>query len=167
MSYLRFGKFLFAIVFTCGLLCVAAPVKAQRPIPPTREAEGQQDARRQSRLAPPPGLKCDANHVTSFTGRVVAYSRRRGRIFIRIRTDEATTEEFNINYGRAENLSKWFLINGQSAGQGELTKIESRWRRDRKNVRATVWACYDNAWQNLTPNAIDWQVGRPKPPLTL
>jgi hypothetical protein len=157
MSYLRFGKFLLALVFTCGLLSLAAPVKAQRPMPPTRENEGQQDARRQSRLAPPPGLKCDANHVTSFTGRVIAYSRRRGRIFIRIRTDEATTEEFNINYGRAENLSKWFLINGQSAGQGELMKIESRWRRDRKNVRATVWACYDNQWRQLSAEIIDWQ----------
>ena len=174
MNYIRSGEFLSALIFTCGLLlAIAAPVKAQRPTMPRRDDDGRQmDARVQQqpqrrRLAPPPGLACDANYVTSFTGRVLSYSRRSGRIFIRVRTDEATTEEFTIPYTETEDFLKRFQLFGQPLGQGGLEKIESRWRRDKRNVRATVWACYDKEWRNPSAILIDWQVGKPKPPQTL
>ena len=170
MNYIRSGEFLLALIFTCGLLAFAVPVKAQRVKLPRRDDDGRQmDARaqQQRRLAPPPGLACDANYVTSFTGRVLSYSRRSGRIFIRVRTDEATTEEFTITYTQEEDLLKRFQLFGQPLGQEALEKIESRWKRDKRNVRATVWACYDKEWRNPSAILIDWHVGKPRPPLTL
>ena len=167
MNYIRTGKFLLALIFTCGMSAIAAPVKAQRVKLPTREDETQNDARQQRRIAPPPGLACDANHITSFTGRVLTYSRRQGRILIRVRTDEHTTEEFTIPYTQTEDILARFHLNGQSLGQNDLAKIESRWRRDKRNVRATVWACYDNEWRTPSAILIDWHVGKPKPPQTL
>jgi hypothetical protein len=170
MNYIRYGEFLLALIFTCGLiLATAAPVKAQRVKLPRTDDDGAQNNARmqQRRLAPPPGLACDANYITSFTGRVLSYSRHSGRIFIRVRTDEATTEEFTITYTQAEDFLKRFQLFGQPLGQEALEKIESRWKRDKRNVRATVWACYDKEWRNPSAILIDWQVGKPKPPMTL
>lgn len=168
MSYMVSGKFLLAAIFACGLFALALPVKAQqRPQPPRRENESENDARGQRRLAPPPGLGCDVDHVTSVTGRVLSYSRRAGQVFIRIRTDEAKTEEFTITYARDQDLSKRFKLNGQLLTPGGLAKIEAGWRRDKKNVRATVWACYDKEGHNPSATLIDWQIGKPRPPETL
>lgn len=171
MNHNRAGKLFLTLIFTCALLAASstttAPVKAQRTMSPSTQDEGQRDgARRQGRLATPSGLKCDLNHVTSFTGRVLAYSRRAGRIFIRVRTDEQTTEEFTIPYAKDEDLSKWFMIDGQAIKPGELAKIESRWRRNKRTARATVWACYDNAWSKATAEIIDWRLSERSPTST-
>jgi hypothetical protein len=168
MTHLRAGKVFLAFIFTCGLLgALSAPVKAQRTMSPSTQDEGQNDAqRRQGRLAPPPGLKCDLNHVTSFTGRVLAYSRRSGSIFIRVRTDEQTTNEFTIPYAKTEDLSKWFMIDGRAIKPGELAKIESRWRRNKRGTRATVWACYDNQWSKASAELIDWRLSERSPTST-
>jgi hypothetical protein len=167
MNYIRSGEFLLTLIFTCGLLAFAVPVKAQRVKLPRSDDDGPQGNARQRRLAPPPGLACDADHITSFTGRVLSYSRRSDHIFIRVRTDEKTTEEFTIPYTQMEDLLKKFQLYGQSFSQEGLEKIESHWRRDKRNVRATVWACYDNEWRNPSAILIDWHVGKPRPPLTL
>jgi hypothetical protein len=171
MNYIRSGEFLLTLIFICGLLAFAVPVKAQRVKLPRTDDDGTQNnarmQQRQRRLAPPPGLACDADYVTSFTGRVLSYSRRSDRIFIRVRTDEATTEAFTIAYTQTEDLLKKFQLYGQPLGQEGLEKIESHWRRDKRNVRATVWACYDKEWRNPSAILIDWHVGKPKPPHTL
>jgi hypothetical protein len=165
MNYIRVGKFLLAIIFTCGLLgLLPATAKAQRTMAPStstttaQEDQGQDAARRQGRIAPPTGLRCDINHVTSFTGRVLAYSRHSGRIFIRVHTDEQTTNEFTIPYAEGEDVSKWFMIDGQALAQvDDLAKIESRLKRKKRSMRATVWACYDNDWRKTTAEIIDWR----------
>jgi hypothetical protein len=169
MSYIVSGKLLLAFIFACGILAMAfLPARAQgRPTLMRRDDDGQNGARGQRRLASPTGLGCDADHITSFTGRVLSYSRRAGQISIRIRTDEATTEDFTISYAQAQELAKRFKLNGQSLGQDELAKIESRWKREKKNVRATVWACYDKDWRTPSAVLIDWHIGKPKPPETL
>jgi hypothetical protein len=167
MNDIGCGKLFLAVTFACALFAV--PVNAQRPQPPTREDERQNEARarQQRRLAPPLGLGCDADQVTSFNGRVISYERKSGRILIRIRTDGETTEEFTIRYTNEEDLSKRFLLNGARLAGGELAKIEARWRQDKRNVRATVWACFDNEWQIVRANLIDWHTGKRKPPQTL
>jgi hypothetical protein len=168
MIYTGSLKFLFAVIFACGLFAMALPAKAQqRPQPMRRENESENDARGQRRLAPPSGLGCDVDHITSFTGRVLSYSRRAGQVFIRIRTDEAKTQEFTITYARDQDLSKRFKLNGESLAPGGLAKIEARWERDKRNVRATVWACYDNERRKPSASLIDWQIGKRKPPETL
>jgi hypothetical protein len=170
INQIRFGKHLFALFCACCLQLGApptAPVKAQRPMSPSTQDEGQRTgARRQGRLAPPPGLKCDLNHVTSFTGRVLAYSRHRGRIFIRVRTDEQTTNEFTISYAQGTDLSKWFMIDGQAIKPNDLAKIESRWRRNKRRARATVWACYDASWHQASAEIIDWRLSERSPTST-
>jgi hypothetical protein len=98
---------------------------------------------------------------------VLSYSRRAGQISIRIRTDEATTENFTISYAQAQELAKRFKLNGQSLGQDELAKIEARWKREKRNVRATVWACYGKDWRTPSAVLIDWHIGKPRPPETL
>jgi hypothetical protein len=161
MKDIHTGKFLLAFTFTCGMLAgFPMTIKAQRTMAPstnTAQDQGQDGGRRQGRIMPPTGLKCDVNHVTSFTGRVLAYSRHSGRIFIRVRTDEQTTNEFTIPYAEGEDVSKWFTIDGQAISQGDLEKIESRWKRKKRSVRATVWACYDNDWRKTTAEIIDWR----------
>jgi hypothetical protein len=168
MSYLRDGKFLLAIIFACGLFAMASPARAQgRPQLSTRENEEQNNARQGRRLAAPSGLDCDRDHITSFTGRVLAYSRQAGQISIRVRTDEGTTENFTISYAQAQELLKRVKLNGQKLRQEELEKIEARWRREKRSVRVTVWACYDKDWRKPAAVLIDWQIGKPKPPETL
>ena len=158
MNHIHAGKFILLFIFACGLLAgLHASAKAQRTMSPATPDEGRNGAQRQGRLMPPTGLKCDANHVTSFTGRVLAYSRHSGRIFIRVRTDEQTTNEFTIPYAEGEDISKWFMIDGQAISEGDLQKIESRWKRKKRSVRATVWACYDNDWRETTAEIIDWR----------
>jgi hypothetical protein len=165
MSYMVSGKFLLALIFVCGLLAFALPVRAQKRAQPLRENDdGPPQGRR---IAPPSGLDCDRDHITSFTGRVLSYSRGGGQISIRVRTDEGTTESFTISYAQAKELLKRVKLNGQVLSQNELTKIEARWKREKRTVRATVWACYDKDWRNPKAVLIDWQIGKPKPPETL
>lgn len=157
MNDTRAVKFLLALIFACGLL--VAPVRAQRQMSPPAQDEGQNGGRRQGRLATPSGLKCDVNQTTSFTGRVLAYSRRSGRISIRVRTDEETTEAFTIPYAKGEDISKWFTLDGQAIKRDDLAKIESRWKRNKRPARVTVWACYDKGWRKLSAERIDWRSG--------
>jgi hypothetical protein len=163
-----FRKSFSLFILICGLFITTVTIKAQRPQPLRRgDDDSVQGEERQGRLAAPHGLKCDTNHLTSFTGKILSYERRPDHIFIRIRTDEATTEEFTVAYAQDQDLLKLFRLNGQALGQNGLAKIESRWKRDRRNVRATVWACYDNEWRQATAEMIDWQIGKRKPPETL
>lgn len=90
---------------------------------------------------------------------MLAYSRRSGRIFIRVRTDEETTNEFTIPYAKGEDITKWFAIDAQAMKPNDLAKIESGWKRNKRPARATVWACYDNDWRKLSAERIDWRYG--------
>lgn len=107
----------------------------------------------QRRLRPPDGLTCDDNHLTSFTGRILSYRRSAGRVRLRMRTDEATTESFSLNFPRTEDASRWFLMNSQPFKPGDWKLIERSRARLRPNVRATVWVCDDNS----TP-IVDWRL---------
>jgi hypothetical protein len=167
MSPIYSRKLFLLLILNCVLLlAMTTTVRAQRPQMSGRDDDGQ-DRDRQGRLATPQGLKCDTDHTTSFTGQVLSYYRKPDHIFIRVRTDEATTEEFKIPYAQDQDLSKLFRLNGQSLGQNGLAKIESRWKRDKKNVRVTVWACYDKQWRTPSAELIDWKVGKRRPPETL
>jgi hypothetical protein len=106
------------------------------------------------RLAPPPSLGCARDDTTSFTGRVLSYSRGRGRVRLRVRTDEETTERFTLAYGRGGPESI-FLLRGERFAAEDWRRIETRAGRLRPGVRVTVWACY--AGDHITPRLIDWR----------
>lgn len=106
----------------------------------------------QGRLRPPESIKCDPNHLTSYTGRILSYQRSPGRIRLRMRTDEETTENFNLRFPRTADAARWFLLNSQPFQPGDWKLIERSRSRLRSNARATVWVCDDKS----TP-IIDWR----------
>ena len=132
----RFKKFSAAVMF-----CAAAVVFSSQ-------------ARAQGRLMPPESVKCDPNHLTSFTGRVLSYRRKPGRVTLRMRTDEETTESFTLRYGKKEDAARWFLLKGEPFKQTDWAHIERRRYQLRPRMRATVWVCDDGS--NPT---IDWRPG--------
>lgn len=130
-SYERLTVIIFAL---CAVLLTAAPAGAQ------------------GRLRPPDSITCDANHLTSFTGKILSYRRSAGRVRLRMRTDEETTESFTLNFPRTEDAGRWFLLNSQPFKRSDWKLIERSRTRLRPNVRATVWVCDDNS----TP-IVDWR----------
>lgn len=104
------------------------------------------------RLAPPSVIQCSRDHLTSFTGRVLAYERGPQRIFIRVRTDEETTEEFTLRLKSGEEWPKYFLLRGEEFKAEDWKLIEARQSRLRPRMRATIWVC-DNGPQPV----IDWR----------
>lgn len=110
----------------------------------TRSGARPLAAQHEGRIAAPGYLKCPRNNTTSFTGRVLAYSRSRGRVFIRVRTDEETTEQFTLRYGRRDEASSIFRLRGEPFRSVDWRVIESRAGRLRPRMRATVWACYED-----------------------
>lgn len=107
------------------------------------------------RIAPPARLACPRDRTTSFTGRVLAYRRGAGRVFVRVRTDEETTEEFTLRYGRRGDPRRLFLLRGETFGQSDWRRIERRTGALRPGMRATVWACYVN--DDPRAELIDWR----------
>lgn len=112
-------------------------------------------AQRGGRLATPTDLRCPRDNTTSFTGRVLAYRRTPGRVFIRVRTDEDTTEQFTLTHPKRGDASTLFNINGEPFQSSDWKRIEARAGRLRPNMRATVWACYEG--DKLKAERIDWR----------
>lgn len=106
----------------------------------------------QGRIRPPAGVKCDPNHLTSFTGTVGFYRRNSSRLFLRMRTDEETSEQFTLKFAKGQDASKSFLLDGEEFKRGDWPLIERSRYRLRSNLRATVWVCDDNS----NP-IIDWR----------
>ncbi|HKS28824.1 MAG TPA: hypothetical protein VJS44_13450 [Pyrinomonadaceae bacterium] len=111
---------------------------------------------RQGRLMPPATLSCDRNNTTSFTGRITSYSRTSRRIFIRVRTDEQTTEQFTIRLGRGEDASGKFLFQGEAFKAEDWKKIERGRGVLKPRMRATIWACRDDN-DDFHAELIDWR----------
>lgn len=147
----------FLQLMTAMCLCVSAitissaSVSTQRP-----PQDGGQEGARQGRLRPPTGLSCDRNHTTSFTGRITGYSRTARRIFIRVRTDEQTTEQFTITLGRGEDASKRFLFQGETFKPVDWKKIERARGSLKPGMRATIWACRDDN-DDFHAELVDWR----------
>jgi hypothetical protein len=141
---LMFASLLFAFMVSFA--------RAQRPS--SSQASGQ-DSGQQGRIAPPAGLKCSRDNMTSFTGRVLAYQRSQARVFIRVRTDEATTESFTLRLPKSGNAAGVFLLNGEPFKQRDWSKVELSKGTLRSNMRATVWACYQG--NEPKPEVIDWR----------
>jgi hypothetical protein len=104
------------------------------------------------RVAPPAALKCSRDHLTSFTGRILQYKRVPGRIKLRVRTDEATTEDFTLSFPRAGDGSRHFMMRGGAFKPEDWKRIEASHGRLRPGMRAIVWVCDDGS----TP-VVDWR----------
>lgn len=106
------------------------------------------------RPMPPSGLKCDRSDLTSYDGRVIAYRRRKGSTFLRIRTNSDTTEEVVIRHPATDDPSEFYLLKGASFTKSDWRLIEKRRKVLRPGMRANVWVCRDNA---AVQPVVDWQ----------
>lgn len=106
------------------------------------------------RIMPPPQLKCDRSDLTSYDGQVLAYRRRRGSTFLRIRTSFDTTEEVTIRHPGTDDPSKFYLLNGRAFMRSDWRRIEKRTKVLRRGMRANVWVCRDNP--SIQP-VVDWR----------
>lgn len=151
MSSIRNNNLLFSFVLPGAFAILISSVvgaqtgRATRPQDENRRAAGQ-------RLAPPSALKCPRNNLTSFMGRVTAYQRSQTRIFIRVRTDEGTTESFTLKLAKNDDPTKLFLLRGEEFKQSDWKLIEASKGRLRKPMRAIIWVCDDGS----NP-VIDWR----------
>ena len=137
MSQLRSGDFLLALIVACGMF---------GPAPLVEPVMGEQ------RLRPPEHLQCERNHLTAFQGRVLSFRRDVDRTVIRLRADEATTEQFILRYPEGSDLTQWFLLRGKPFRPEDWGQIESDKHSLRAKMRAIVWVCDDG-----THPVIDWQ----------
>lgn len=119
---------------------------------PAEDNGGQQTGR----LAPPPGISCDRNQLTSWTGEVTGYSRDEQSVWIEITTDEHTVEETTIDHRGFVDASSHFLLWGAPFRHSDWTAIEATSGELIDGMRATVWVCSDGR----TPAVIDWRPDR-------
>jgi hypothetical protein len=108
----------------------------------------------QGRIMPPPQLKCDRNDLTSYDGRIIAYRRRMGSTFLRIRTNFDTTEEVTIRHRGTDDPSKFYMLNGQRFMKSDWQRIEKRRRVLKEGMHANVWVCRGNP--AIQP-VVDWR----------
>ncbi|HEV2801558.1 MAG TPA: hypothetical protein VGW12_13715 [Pyrinomonadaceae bacterium] len=130
-----------------SLLMLCVSVAATSGSRPSQQPRG-------GRVAPPPALSCDRSDLTLYDGRIVAYRRRRGSTFLRIRTNFDTTEEVTIRHPGTDDPSKFYLLNGQPFTKSDWRRIERGNKILIRNMRANVWVCRDNP--SIQP-IVDWQ----------
>ena len=108
----------------------------------------------QGRMMPPPELKCDRNDLTLYDGRILAYRRRIGKTFLRIRTNFDTTEEVTIRHRGTDDPSKFYQLKGRRFMKSDWPRIEKRKGVLKAGMRANVWVCRDNP--SIQP-VVDWR----------
>lgn len=113
-------------------------------------------ARRMSRLAPPPTITCDRNHLTSWTGVITGYRRESDRTWLEISTDENTVERTTLGHDGRADASRRYLMRGEPFKAQDWAVIEQSAGVLKKGMRATVWICEDG----VTPPIVDWQPPR-------
>lgn len=97
------------------------------------------------RLRPPTQITCSRDHLTSYQGRVIAYRHRKNHIFVRVRTDEETTETFSLKWTKNEKVEKWFLLRGEEFKAADWKLIERAPSRLIAGMRIIVWVCDDGS----------------------
>lgn len=154
--------------FSFLLACAAAHEKeiqrpqasSQSPASPlsntSQPQQGEQRVSPKDRIAPPEWINCPRNNLTSFEGKIVSVESKSNGIYLRMETDEATTEEFTIPYSSGDEQGKRFRLRGKPLEQSDWDHIRSADDRIRANMRAIIWACYDNN-KKLTVEVVDWQ----------
>lgn len=112
--------------------------------------------RRTARLAPPAGLSCDRDHLTSWTGEVSGYRRDEKTSWLEISTDEQTVEQATIEHDGSADASAYYLLWGVPFTQADWALIETTPGQLVEGMRATAWICLDGK----TPPVISWQPAR-------
>lgn len=128
---------------------VAPPDPEAGPMPPPGMAYMPEPASApaapagRGRLMPPSQIRCDRNDVTVYSGRVLSYSRVKGKTMLKIRTDSDTTETVTLKHPNSSDPSKWFLLNFEPFKAADWKKIERRQGVLRPGMRVNAWVCKD------------------------
>ena len=125
---------------------LAAWKEAGFPVTKTEEVEvpfaaATPVAAGRTRMAPPVGLPCDRNDLTSFSGAVSSYSRKKKPTRIILATDDGTTETFKFPSVKREELQKHFMIDGGRFMAPDWSRIEEKEGVLAPGTRAVVWVC--------------------------
>lgn len=102
----------------------------------------------QPRFLPPQNVGCPRDQLTSYTGKVTAYSRTASEIRLAIDTDDDTTEKFVMK------APFRMLFQREPFRDGDWAKIEEKQGRLKSGVRATMWVCEGGS------QLLDWQPPR-------
>ena len=106
------------------------------------------------RIGPPATLKCDRSDLTLYDGSVLAYRRRKGKTFLRVRTNFDTTEEVIISHRGTDDPSKFYLINGEPFTPADWKRIERQKGVLKTGMQANIWVCRGNP--SIQP-VVDWR----------
>jgi hypothetical protein len=106
------------------------------------------------RIMPPSGLKCDRSDLTLYDGKVLAYRRRKGSTFLRMRTNFDTTEAVTLRHPGTDDPSEFYLLNGEPFTSNDWGRIEKRKKVLKPGMRANVWVCRGNP--AIRP-VVDWR----------
>ncbi|HEX8155419.1 MAG TPA: rhodanese-like domain-containing protein, partial [Thermoanaerobaculia bacterium] len=118
------------------------------PPPPPIPSEQLTQPLRGGRLMPPAEIRCKADDVTVYNGRVISYSRTASRTTLKIRTDYDTTEVATI---KSSDPSRFFLMMRKPFTAADWKRIEVRKGVLRPGMRAHAWVCTDGR------TLIDWR----------
>ncbi len=102
-------------------------------------------ANESQRVAPPSPLGCNRNHLTSFIGKVISYRRQPQKISLRVRTDDATTENFVLEFDKVEDAMRHFLLRAETFKASDWSAIEVSSGKLRPGMRVIVWVCDDGS----------------------
>jgi hypothetical protein len=154
-----------SLALTCALLlCQPLVIEAQEGRRMAGQESGRASGQDGGRIRPPGAVTCDRNNLTAYTGRVVSYSRRAGRITMTIDTDYDTTETVTLRYKSNSSPARWFLLRGERFKASDWARVESAKSRLLPEMRVTAWVCNDGRQP-----IIDWQPPTgdgPAPPST-
>jgi rhodanese-related sulfurtransferase len=128
---------------------------AALPVESNRESEEEEVAPppRGGRLAPPAGVSCDRNDLTSYAGLVKRYRRQKGKTTLTIDTSAGTTETVVLLHPGTSDPSRWYLIGGTAFTAKDWSRIERRKGVLKPDTSAVAWVCTGGA------NFIDWRPG--------
>ena len=109
------------------------------------------------RLRPPPGLECERNQLTAYSGRVSGYQPGAESTWIQISTDEDTIEVVTVPHRGKPDASARYLLRGEAFTAQDRPKIEASTGKVAAGMRAVAWVCLDAK----TDPIIDWQPPQP------
>jgi rhodanese-related sulfurtransferase len=129
------------------------PIEANQTVEFEESQPNGASATRGGRLAPPAGVTCDRNALTSYAGKIKSYKRQRGKTVLVIDTSAGTTERVTLSHKNTDDPSRFYLIEGTPFTSRDWSRIERRKGELHPDMSAVAWVCSNGM------TIIDWRPG--------
>jgi hypothetical protein len=96
-----------------------------------------------ARIRPPESVPCTRDHLTAFSGGVVALHRTDSETTLRMQTDDDTDEAFTLRH-TGSDPDPFFRMRGEAFLPAHWERIETPSGQLKSGLRATVWVCEDH-----------------------